>query len=84
MNATMPVILVVTPTLGESAFLDHTVAAVAALPLSVRHVLSVPAHLVESLQARYPGTSVVADAGRKGGIYGALNVTLSLVPKDWD
>jgi hypothetical protein len=84
MNATMPVLLVVTPTLGESAFLDQTVAAVAALPLSIRHVLSVPFPRVEQLQARYPGTQVIADAGRKGGIYGALNVALSLVPKGWD
>ena len=83
MNATMPVILVVTPTLGESAFLDHTVAAVAALPLTVRHVLAVPHPRVEQLQARYPGTQVVADAGRKGGIYGALNVALAMVPSGW-
>lgn len=83
MIATMPTLLVVTPTLGESRFLDQTVAAVAALPLSIRHVLAAPSHLVAQLQARYPGTQVVADAGREGGLYGALNVALSLVPKNW-
>lgn len=84
MNAKPPTLLVVTPTLGESAFLEQTVAAVAALRLPVRHFLAVPFPQIERLQARYPDTHVVADAGRDGGIYGALNVALAMASKDWD
>lgn len=81
---TNPRILVVTPTLGESVFLDATIASVAAQPLDILHVLSVPAGRVEALAARYPHVRVVPDAGKAGGIYGALNAGLLAAPAGWD
>lgn len=80
----VPTILVVTPTLGESPYLDETMAAVAALPLPLRHLLAVPAARVATLQDRYPRALVVPDAGRAGGIYGALNAALAQAPAGWD
>ncbi len=79
-----PSILVVTPTLGDSPFLDQTVASVRAQPFPLLHVLSVPAPRMAELQARYPHARVVPDAGRAGGIYGALNAALAQVPDGWE
>lgn len=66
-------LLVVTPTLGDSPFLDLTVASIEAQPLHIRHVISTPGRRVAELAARYPNALVVPDAGRLGGIYGAIN-----------
>jgi glycosyltransferase involved in cell wall biosynthesis len=77
-------VLVVTPTLGASAFLDRTMASVAAQPLVVTHLLAAPAEKQADLQARFPRARVVADAGRSGGIYGALNAGLAAAGNDWD
>src|SRR4051812_6367293 len=66
-------LLVVTPTLGESPFLDQTVASIEAQPLHIEHVIATPGRKVAELAARYPDATVVADAGRLGGIYGAIN-----------
>ncbi len=77
-------LLVVTPTLGESEFLDHSIAAVQALPLRITHVISCPAGRIAGLQQRFPHCIVVADAGRQGAIYGALNSALEHAPKAWD
>jgi len=77
-------ILVVTPTLGESRFLDETVDSVRALPMEIMHVISAPAPRIAALQARFPEARVVPDAGRAGGIYGALNAALAAVPEGWD
>jgi hypothetical protein len=77
-------ILVVTPTLGESRFLDATMASVQALPLEILHVLSAPAPRLRALAQRFPQATVVADAGKAGGIYGALNAALVQVPDGWD
>jgi hypothetical protein len=79
-----PTLLVVTPTLGDSRYLDRTVDSVRMQPLAIRHVLSVPAARVASLQERYPHTQVVPDAGKAGAIYGALNAALAQVPDGWD
>jgi hypothetical protein len=76
-------ILVVTPTLGESSHLDQTVRQVASLPNSIEHVLSAPARQVAMLQERFPGTQVVADFGKSGGLYGALNAALEAVTGGW-
>jgi GT2 family glycosyltransferase len=83
MNST-PCLLVVTPTLGDSPYLGETVASVRGLPFPVIHVLAVPAGRVGPLQARFPDTRVVPDAGREGGIYGALNAALDQAPPGWD
>ncbi|HWA08591.1 MAG TPA: glycosyltransferase [Opitutaceae bacterium] len=84
MSRTHQRILVVTPTLGDSVFLDRTVASVAAQPVDLIHVIATPAPRVAELQARFPRTRVVADAGRAGGIYGALNAGLAAAGDEWD
>jgi GT2 family glycosyltransferase len=77
-------ILVVTPTLGESVFLDKTVDSVATQLLDILHVISAPAGKQQALQRRFPHARVVPDGGKKGGIYGALNAALKHIPDGWD
>ncbi len=77
-------LLVVTPTLGESLFLDRTMASVQALKLNIVHVLSVPAPRCAELQARYPHTLVIPDLGKEKGLYGALNTALAHQGTPWD
>ncbi len=77
-------ILVITPTLGQSAFLDKTVASVLAQPLDVQHVISAPAARREDLQRRFPRARVVEDAGAAAGIYGAINNALAQAGAGWD
>lgn len=77
-------LLVLTPTLGRSEFLDETRASVARLCGDVLHVMVCPKDRIEDLQKRYPECHVVADAGREGGIYGALNAGLAAFPSGWD
>lgn len=77
-------ILIITPTLGESEFLDQSITAVKALPLRITHVISCPKPRIEALQSRFPHCLVVPDAGREGAIYGAINVGLEQSPKEWD
>ncbi len=74
-------ILVVTPTLGDSPWLTETVASVAALSLTGRHVLVAPPRAMPDLAARFPGTTVVSESG--GGMYAAINAGLAAVD-DWD
>lgn len=77
-------LLVVTPTLGESPFLDQTVASIEAQPIHIRHVISTPARKVNELARRYPHALVVPDAGRLGGIYGAINAGIQAANFKWD
>ncbi len=77
-------ILVVTPTLGDSEYLDRSIGAVRELGLKTTHVISCPAGKVTELGQRFPHCLVVPDAGREGAIYGALNAALEHAPKDWD
>lgn len=77
-------LLVITPTLGRSAFLDAAIDSVRALPFAVTHVISCPADQAAPLQARFPEAIAVPDAGRAGGIYGALNAGLAAAPTGWD
>jgi hypothetical protein len=79
-----PRVLVVTPTLGESEFLERTVASVAAQSMDVRHVIAAPEAKLPLMRMRFPGVQAVADAGRSGGIYGALNAALQSVTAGWD
>lgn len=74
-------LLVVTPTLGVSPWLDDTVASVARLSGDVIHVLVTPVGKVAGLAARYPRVRVVAEPGQ--GMYAAINAGLAAVP-DWD
>jgi GT2 family glycosyltransferase len=84
MNTKEPSVLVVTPTLGDSPFLGATIDSVAALPVPHVHVLSVPVERGEELRRRFPGVQVVADAGRAGGIYGAINAAIAQAKEGWD
>lgn len=77
--------LILTPTLGDTPLLAETMASVACLGLDVLHILSVPAARVDDLAARYPQCRVVPDAGKTGGLYGALNAGLDAARGDaWD
>lgn len=77
-------ILVVTPTLGESVFLDKTMDSVATQPLDIMHVISAPAKKQRALQVRFPRARVVIDNGKEGGIYGAINAALTQTTGEWD
>ena len=66
-------VVVVTPTLGASPWIEETVASVAALPLGLRHVLVAPAARVIALQARFPRLVVMAEPGSARSLYGAIN-----------
>jgi len=76
-------ILIITPTLAESEFLDATVQSVLEQKFPFIHMLAVPAAKVSTVQQRYPHAIVVPDAGRRGGIYGAINAALDAAPRDW-
>jgi GT2 family glycosyltransferase len=77
-------ILVVTPTLGDSVFLDKTMNSVATQLLDILHVISAPAEKQQALQLRFPKARVVPDGGKSGGIYGALNAALAKTTEGWD
>jgi len=77
-------LLIVTPTLGQSPFLDRTVDGILALPAPVNHVMVCPGPLVATLASRFPHAIVLEDAGREGGIYGAINIALQAAGEDWD
>ncbi len=79
-------LLILTPTLGTSSYLDETVRSVAQFSLPISHVLVCPASAVAALAERFPACRVVVDAGRDGGLYGALNAGLAAMggtPWDW-
>ncbi len=74
-------ILVVTPTLGTSRWLDQTVESVRRLSLpGLRHVLVAPAAVLAALTERYPAVQVVPEPG--GGMYAAINAGLAAFD-DW-
>jgi hypothetical protein len=76
-------LLVVTPTLGVSTYLEETVRGVTSLQIPFLHVLSCPQPVVAKLQERFPHAMVVPDAGKEAGLYGAINVALQAVGEDW-
>ena len=76
-------LLVVTPTLGQSPFLDRTVEGILTLPVPYIHVMVCPAPDVEKLAGRFPHATVLADAGREAGLYGAINAALDGGGEDW-
>ena len=78
-------LLILTPTLGASPYLDQTIRSVASLDLPIHHVLVCPAARIAELAERFPGCRVVADAGKEGGLYGALNAGLAAASGlSWD
>ena len=78
-------LLILTPTLGTSPYLDETVRSVARFNLPICHVLVCPVPAVPELAERFPACRVVADAGKDRGLYGALNAGLAAVGEtSWD
>ncbi len=77
-------VLIVTPTLADSPFLDATVKSIMDQNFEFIHVMAVPQAKIQGVKARYPHAIVVADAGRAGGIYGALNQALDAAPPGWN
>jgi len=68
-------LLVITPTLGQSPWLDATVTSVAGLGPACRHVLVCPAAVQADLEKRFPQALVVVEPG--GGMYAALNAGIA-------
>jgi len=77
-------LLIVTPTLGRSPFLDETVNCIYRLEAQILHVISCPKDQVATLKKRFPRSRVVPDQGKEGGIYGAINAGVSAAPEQWD
>jgi hypothetical protein len=71
--------LVITPTLGQSPWLDETVASVAGLPRACRHVLVCPGSVRAELERRFPHAQVVTEPG--GGLYAAINAGIAAAPE---
>lgn len=70
-------LLVVTPTLGRSPWLDRTVASVTTQAGTLaRHVLVVPPDRLADLQQRFPACTVVADRVARG-VYPAINAGIA-------
>jgi len=76
-------LLVVTPTLGDSPWLEESVASVAGLPCACCQVLVAPAAAVVALTDRFPQTVVIAELGSNRGMYAAINTGLGAVG-EWD
>lgn len=70
-------ILVITPTLGTSPWLDATVASVAQFGPTCTHVLVAPVARLEELSRRYPALRVVPEPEAGTGMYAAINAGLA-------
>jgi len=77
-------LLIITPTLNRSPYLEETIASVRSSAPDAEHILSAPSSEVEALRARYPELQVVADQGREGGMYGAINAGIDAAGSDWE
>ncbi|HEX8297283.1 MAG TPA: glycosyltransferase [Chthoniobacteraceae bacterium] len=77
-------LLIVTPTLGVSPYLDQTVRGITSLSIPFLHVISCPQPAIAQLAQRFPHARVVADAGREGAIYGAINAALAAAGDEWE
>jgi hypothetical protein len=75
-------LLVITPTLGQSAWLDETMASVVRLPVACQHVLVCPAAVRVGLEKRFPSAQGVSEPG--GGMYAAINAGIAAATGDWD
>lgn len=76
-------VLVVTPTLGQSPWLDETVASVAAQPCVSEHVLVAAWAAVSELAQRHPRTTVVPEPMSNRGMYAAINAGIAAA-RPWD
>lgn len=81
----MPQVIVITPTLGRSRWLEQTVASVASIKTGtgrLQHLLVAPSDQVALLAAAYPTASVTSEQGERGGLYEAINYGAHRIP-DW-
>jgi GT2 family glycosyltransferase len=76
-------LLIITPTLNNSPYLEETIASVRNYAPGAEHILSAPSGEVAALRARYPDLRVVVDQGREGGMYGAINAGIEAAQTDW-
>jgi GT2 family glycosyltransferase len=73
-------LLVITPTLGSSTWLDETIASVRAHAPGAIHTLVAPARSVEALARRFPNLTILPEPG--GGMYAAINAGFA-TPGGW-
>jgi glycosyltransferase involved in cell wall biosynthesis len=74
-------LLVVTPTLGKSRWLEETVASVLRLPVAHRHILVCPEVERDGLGRRFSHVQVMAEPD--AGMYAAVNHALKAA-RDWE
>jgi len=74
-------IMVVTPTLGESPWLNETVSSVAAFGSSCMHVMVAPTGKCAELAQRFSKIRVISESGK--GLYAAVNTALT-DESQWD
>jgi hypothetical protein len=70
-------LLIVTPTLGRSRFLDQTVYTVSKLPVPHRHVLVAPADVIPNLHQRFPNVICLPEPPLTNNLYSAINYATS-------
>jgi GT2 family glycosyltransferase len=76
-------LLVVTPTLGGSEWLDDCLNSVDACAPGAAHVLVSPPAVVEALRHSFPNRGLLAESDPGGGMYSAINDALE-TDRDWD
>jgi hypothetical protein len=76
-------LLVVTPTLGQSRWLDATIASVDALRVPRTHLLVAPASMTAGLARRFPQCKVVPEPSPGRGMYAAMNAGVAAV-ENWN
>ena len=74
-------LIVITPTLGISPWLEQTIASVEQVGIPNAHVLVAPQRDIGSLAQRFPAVKVVPESS--GGMYGAINIGLE-AGSEWD
>lgn len=78
-------ILIVTPTLGiRHTLLSEVISSVQRHAPGAQHIISCPSLKVTELKNVFPNLNVVADQGREGGLYGAINNGVAAAePWEW-
>lgn len=76
MGSTLSQLLVITPTLGCSVYLDRAVASITRFADGARHVIVAPEAAVEGLGNRFPDSIVMAEMPGSDGVYPAIAYAL--------
>jgi glycosyltransferase involved in cell wall biosynthesis len=76
-------LLVVTPTLGISPYLNQTIDSVRNLPGEVRHVIVCPMNKVAEIKAKYKFLKVIPEK-KYGGMYAAINSGIAYSKGEFD